>query len=34
MYRLLADAAMGVHLASLAYLTLGGFLAWRRRRTI
>ncbi|MEV4566607.1 DUF2784 domain-containing protein [Nonomuraea sp. NPDC049419] len=34
MYRLLADAAMGVHFAFLAYLTLGGFLAWRRRRTI
>jgi len=30
----LADAVLGLHLAYLAYLPLGGFLAWRWRRTI
>jgi MYXO-CTERM domain-containing protein len=34
LYRLVADAAMVVHFAFLAYMALGGFLAWRRRRTI
>ncbi|GGT41824.1 hypothetical protein GCM10010176_101820 [Nonomuraea spiralis] len=34
MYRLLADAAMVAHFAFLAYLAVGGFLAWRWRRTI
>ncbi|GGO75287.1 DUF2784 domain-containing protein [Nonomuraea cavernae] len=34
MYRLIADAAMVVHFAFLAYLALGGFIAWRWRRTI
>lgn len=34
MYRLLADLAMVAHFAFLAYLALGGFLAWRWRRTI
>ncbi|WP_017573543.1 DUF2784 domain-containing protein [Nocardiopsis halotolerans] len=33
-YRLLADTAMIVHLAFLAYVTLGGFLAWRWPRLI
>lgn len=33
MYRLLADATMVVHFAFLAYLVLGGFLAWRWPRT-
>lgn len=28
-YRLIADAAMIIHLAFLAYVALGGFLAWR-----
>ncbi|MPY77680.1 MAG: DUF2784 family protein [Actinophytocola sp.] len=34
MYRMLADATMVLHFAFLAYLTLGGFLAWRWPRTI
>lgn len=34
LYRLIADAAMVVHLAFLAYVALGGFLAWRRPRMI
>jgi hypothetical protein len=34
MYRLLADAAMVVHFAFLVYMAVGGFLAWRWRRTI
>ncbi|NJP97310.1 DUF2784 domain-containing protein [Nonomuraea sp. FMUSA5-5] len=34
MYRLLADAVMVAHFAFLAYLAVGGFLAWRWRRTI
>jgi Protein of Unknown function (DUF2784) len=34
MYRLIADAAMVVHFAFLAYMAVGGFLAWRWRRTI
>ncbi|MFG1695634.1 DUF2784 domain-containing protein [Nonomuraea sp. NPDC049309] len=34
MYRLLADAAMVVHFAFLAYMAVGGFLAWRWPRTI
>ncbi|PZG15665.1 DUF2784 domain-containing protein [Nonomuraea aridisoli] len=34
MYRLVADIAMVVHFAFLAYLAVGGFLAWRWRRTI
>ncbi|MFI7223630.1 DUF2784 domain-containing protein [Nonomuraea angiospora] len=34
MYRIIADAAMVVHFAFLAYLAVGGFLAWRWRRTI
>ncbi|GAA2880104.1 DUF2784 domain-containing protein [Nonomuraea rubra] len=34
MYRLLADAAMVVHFAFLLYMAVGGFLAWRWRRTI
>lgn len=33
-FRLLADAAMVAHFAFLAYLVLGGFLAWRWPRTI
>ncbi|MGO1834667.1 MAG: DUF2784 domain-containing protein [Actinomycetaceae bacterium] len=33
-YRLVADVAMGLHFAFLAYLVVGGFLAWRWRRTI
>ncbi|UBU16981.1 DUF2784 domain-containing protein [Nonomuraea gerenzanensis] len=33
-YRLLADAAMVVHFAFLVYMAVGGFLAWRWRRTI
>ncbi|MFD6953437.1 hypothetical protein A6A08_09925 [Nocardiopsis sp. TSRI0078] len=32
-YRLIADAAMVVHLAFLAYVALGGLLAWRWPRT-
>ncbi|NUW34363.1 DUF2784 domain-containing protein [Nonomuraea sp. SMC257] len=34
MYRLVADLAMVVHFAFLAYLAVGGFLAWRWRRAI
>ncbi|GAA3658199.1 DUF2784 domain-containing protein [Nonomuraea antimicrobica] len=34
MYRLLADAAMVVHFAFLAYLVVGGFVAWVWRWTI
>ncbi|WP_188194979.1 DUF2784 domain-containing protein [Nonomuraea sp. SYSU D8015] len=34
MYRIIADAAMVVHFAFLAYMATGGFLAWRWRRTI
>ncbi|GAA1655036.1 DUF2784 domain-containing protein [Nonomuraea maheshkhaliensis] len=34
MYRLLADAAMVAHFAFLLYLALGGFVAWRWRRTL
>ncbi|WP_109472976.1 DUF2784 domain-containing protein [Ornithinimicrobium cavernae] len=33
-YRILADAAMVVHLAFLVYVVAGGFLAWRWPRTI
>lgn len=33
-YRLLADAVAGVHYAYLAYLLVGGFVAWRWPRTI
>lgn len=33
-FRLLADAAMVAHFAFLAYLVVGGFLAWRWPRTI
>ncbi|MFI7634598.1 DUF2784 domain-containing protein [Nonomuraea sp. NPDC049400] len=33
-YRIIADAAMVVHFAFLAYLVVGGFVAWRWRRTI
>ena len=33
-YRLLVDLTVVAHLAFLAYLVLGGFLAWRWRRTI
>jgi len=33
-YRVLADAAMVLHLAFLAYVVTGGFLAWRWRSTI
>ncbi len=28
-YRLLADAAMVAHFLFLAYLVMGGFMAWR-----
>lgn len=34
MYRLVAEIAMVVHFAFLAYLALGGFLAWRWRRAV
>ncbi|QFY08432.1 DUF2784 family protein [Nonomuraea phyllanthi] len=34
MYRIIADAAMVLHFAFLAYLAVGGFVAWRWRRTI
>ncbi|TMR98181.1 DUF2784 domain-containing protein [Nonomuraea basaltis] len=34
MYRLAADAAMVVHFGFLAYMAVGGFLAWRWRHTI
>jgi hypothetical protein len=33
-YDALADAALVAHAAFLGYLLLGGFLAWRRPRTI
>ena len=33
-YRILADAAVVAHLAFLAYVVLGGFVAWRWRGTI
>ena len=33
-YRLLADTVAGVHYAYLAYLLVGGFVAWRWPRTI
>ncbi|WP_439956366.1 DUF2784 domain-containing protein [Nocardia nova] len=34
MYRLLADATAGVHFLFIAYLVVGGFVAWRWRWTI
>ncbi|MBB5869637.1 hypothetical protein F4553_003016 [Allocatelliglobosispora scoriae] len=33
-YRILAGAIVVLHLAVLAYVVFGGFLAWRRPRTI
>lgn len=33
-YRLLADSVMVVHFLFLAYMAVGGFLAWRWPRTI
>ncbi|HEY3090852.1 MAG TPA: DUF2784 domain-containing protein [Jatrophihabitantaceae bacterium] len=33
-YRLLGDTVAGVHYAYLAYLLVGGFVAWRWPRTI
>jgi hypothetical protein len=33
-YRFLADAVMLVHFGFLAFVALGGFLAWRYRRAI
>jgi hypothetical protein len=33
-YRLLADTTAGVHFLFVAYLVVGGFLAWRWRWTI
>ena len=33
-YRLLADATVVVHFAFVAYVVVGGFLAWRWPRTI
>ncbi len=33
-YRVLAEATMTVHFAYLAYVALGGFLAWRWPRTL
>jgi hypothetical protein len=33
-YRLLADATVVVHLAFVAYVVVGGYLAWRWPRTI
>ena len=33
-YRLLADATVVVHLLFVCYVVVGGFLAWRWRRTI
>jgi len=33
-YRLLADGVAGVHYAYLAYLLVGGFVAWRWPRTL
>ena len=34
MYRLVADAAMVAHFAFLVYMAVGGFVAWRWRRTL
>ncbi|WP_067574643.1 DUF2784 domain-containing protein [Nocardia acidivorans] len=34
LYRLLADLTAGVHFLFVAYVVFGGFLAWRRPRTI
>ncbi|WP_067649803.1 DUF2784 domain-containing protein [Nocardia harenae] len=34
LYRLLADGTMAVHYAFVGYVVVGGFLAWRRPRTI
>ncbi|WP_174186167.1 DUF2784 domain-containing protein [Nocardia barduliensis] len=34
LYRLLADATAAAHFAFVAYVVVGGFLAWRFRRTI
>ncbi|MFI6731918.1 DUF2784 domain-containing protein [Nonomuraea sp. NPDC050451] len=34
MYRIIAEAAMVVHFAFLVYMAVGGFVAWRWRRTI
>ncbi|MGF6884427.1 hypothetical protein ABIA39_005662 [Nocardia sp. GAS34] len=34
MYRLLADITAGVHFLFVAYVVLGGFIAWRWRWTI
>jgi hypothetical protein len=34
MYRVIADAVMVLHFLFLAYLAVGGFVAWRWRRTI
>jgi len=33
-WRALADVVIGVHYAFLAYLVVGGFIAWRWRKTI
>ncbi|MFI9508510.1 DUF2784 domain-containing protein [Nocardia sp. NPDC052566] len=33
-YRLLADAVAAVHFAFVVYVVIGGFLAWRRPRTL
>lgn len=33
-WRVLADVVVGLHYAFLAYLVVGGFLAWRWRKTI
>ncbi|MDJ0394948.1 DUF2784 domain-containing protein [Rhodococcus sp. G-MC3] len=34
LYRALADVTVVVHLAFVAYVVVGGFLAWRYKRTI
>ncbi|WP_280240389.1 DUF2784 domain-containing protein [Nocardia abscessus] len=34
LYRLLADATVATHFAFVAYVVVGGFLAWRFPRTI
>lgn len=34
LYRALADVTVAVHLAFIAYVVVGGFLAWRWPRTI
>jgi hypothetical protein len=34
LWRALADAVVGVHYAYMAYLVVGGFAAWRWRKTI